>query len=147
MRRRSYFSLDKGRQKVFQDFVLATEDLLMDKAQANPLMQQQIAMLPGFPIYYVAPSVPTPPNPTLQPPTPPQSQPTQPGLNPSPGGGGGAEEPLPEESNLFPRKVRVTEIDEVADKCLDGVRVERDGYFRTIKPSWSYLLRLFPLIS
>lgn len=51
------------------------------------------------------------------------------------------------ESNLFPRKVRITEIDEVADKCLNGVRVERDGYFRTIKPSWAYLLRLFPRFS
>lgn len=51
------------------------------------------------------------------------------------------------ESNLFPRKVRVAEIDEVIDKCLDGVRVERDGYFRTIKPTWSYLLRLFPRFS
>ena len=51
------------------------------------------------------------------------------------------------ESNLFPRKVRVTEVDEVADKCLDGVRIERDGYFRTIKPSWPYLLRLFPRFS
>jgi hypothetical protein len=51
------------------------------------------------------------------------------------------------ESNLFPRKVRIAEIDEVADKCLDGVRVERDGYFRTIKPSWPYLLRLFPRFS
>lgn len=51
------------------------------------------------------------------------------------------------ESNLFPRKVRITEIDNVADKCLNGVRVERDGYFRTIKPSWPYLLRLFPRFS
>lgn len=51
------------------------------------------------------------------------------------------------ESNLFPRKVRITEIDEVADKCLNGVRVERDGYFRTIKPTWPYLLRLFPRFS
>lgn len=51
------------------------------------------------------------------------------------------------ESNLFPRKVRITEIDEVTDKCLNGVRVERDGYFRTIKPSWAYLLRLFPRFS
>lgn len=51
------------------------------------------------------------------------------------------------ESNLFPRKVRVAEIDEVIDKCLDGVRVERNGYFRTIKPSWPYLLRLFPRFS
>lgn len=51
------------------------------------------------------------------------------------------------ESNLFPRKVRITEIDEVADKCLNGVRVGRDGYFRTIKPSWAYLLRLFPRFS
>lgn len=51
------------------------------------------------------------------------------------------------ESNLFPRKVRVAEVDEVADKCLDGVRVERDGYFRTIKPSWPYILRLFPRFS
>ena len=51
------------------------------------------------------------------------------------------------ESNLFPRKVRIAEIDEVADKCLDGVRVERDGYFRTIKPTWPYLLRLFPRFS
>lgn len=51
------------------------------------------------------------------------------------------------ESNLFPRKVRIAEIDEVIDKCLDGVRVERDGCFRTIKPSWPYLLRLFPRFS
>ena len=51
------------------------------------------------------------------------------------------------ESTLFPRKVRITEVDEVADKCLDGVRVERDGYFRTIKPTWPYLLRLFPRFS
>lgn len=51
------------------------------------------------------------------------------------------------ESNLFPREVRVTEVDEVIDKCLDGVRVERDGYFRTIKPSWPYILRLFPRFS
>lgn len=51
------------------------------------------------------------------------------------------------ESNLFPRKVQITEIEEVADKCLDGVRVERDGFFRTIKPSWAYLLRLFPRFS
>jgi hypothetical protein len=51
------------------------------------------------------------------------------------------------ESNLFPRKVRIAEIDEVAAKCLDGVRVERDGYFRTIKPTWPYLLRLFPRFS
>ena len=48
------------------------------------------------------------------------------------------------ESNLFPRKVRIAEVDEVADKCLNGVCVERNGYFRTIKPSWPYLLRLFP---
>lgn len=51
------------------------------------------------------------------------------------------------ESNLFPRKVQITGVDEVADKCLNGVRVERDGYFRTIKPSWPYLLRLFPRFS
>lgn len=51
------------------------------------------------------------------------------------------------ESDLFPRKVRIAEIDEVADKCLDGVRVARDGYFRTVKPSWPYLLRLFPRFS
>lgn len=51
------------------------------------------------------------------------------------------------ESTFFPRKVRIAEIDEVADKCLDGVRVERDGYFRTIKPTWPYLLRLFPRFS
>lgn len=51
------------------------------------------------------------------------------------------------ESNLFPRKVRVSEIDEVTDKCLDGVCVERNGRFRTIKPTWPYLLRLFPRFS
>ena len=51
------------------------------------------------------------------------------------------------ESNLFPRKVRVAEVDEVADKCLDGVCVERNGYFHTIKPPWPYLLRLFPRFS
>lgn len=51
------------------------------------------------------------------------------------------------ESNLFPREVRVAEIDEVAGKCLNGVSIERDGYFRTIKPTWPYLLRLFPRFS
>lgn len=51
------------------------------------------------------------------------------------------------ESNLFPRKVRVAEIDEVANKCINGVCVERNGHFRTIKPSWPYLLRLFPRFS
>lgn len=51
------------------------------------------------------------------------------------------------ESNLFPREVRISEIDKITDKCLNGVRVERDGYFRLLKPSWSYLLRLFPRFS
>lgn len=51
------------------------------------------------------------------------------------------------ESNLFPREVRVAEVDKVADKCLDGVVVERGGKFRTIKPTWPYLLRLFPRFS
>lgn len=51
------------------------------------------------------------------------------------------------ESNLFPRKVRVSEVDKVADKCLNGVCVERNGHFRTIKPTWPYLLRLFPRFS
>jgi hypothetical protein len=51
------------------------------------------------------------------------------------------------ESNLFPREVRIAEIDKVITKCLDGVCVERDGRFRTIKPTWPYLLRLFPRFS
>lgn len=51
------------------------------------------------------------------------------------------------ESNLFPRKVRIAEVDEVADKCLNGVVVERNGRFHTIKPTWPYLLRLFPRFS
>lgn len=51
------------------------------------------------------------------------------------------------ESNLFPQEVRVAEIDKVADKCLDGVVVERNGKFCTIKPSWAYILRLFPRFS
>lgn len=51
------------------------------------------------------------------------------------------------ESNLFPKEVRVAEIDEVSTKCLDGVCVERNGRFRTIKPTWPYLLRLFPRFS
>lgn len=51
------------------------------------------------------------------------------------------------ESNLFPREVRVAEVDEVADKCLNGVVVERGGKFRTIRPSWPYILRLFPRFS
>lgn len=51
------------------------------------------------------------------------------------------------ESNLFPREVRVAEVDEVADKCLNGVVAERNGHFLTIKPSWPYLLRLFPRFS
>lgn len=51
------------------------------------------------------------------------------------------------ESNLFPKEVRVTEIDKVATKCLDGVCVERNGRFLTIKPTWPYLLRLFPRFS
>lgn len=51
------------------------------------------------------------------------------------------------ESNLFPREVRIAEIDKVVDKCLDGVRVERDGFFRVVRPTWPYLLRLFPRFS
>lgn len=51
------------------------------------------------------------------------------------------------ESNLFPRKVRIAEVDKVADKCLDGVVIECNGKFRTIKPSWPYILRLFPRFS
>lgn len=51
------------------------------------------------------------------------------------------------ESNLFPQKVRIAEIDEITDKCLDGVSVERNGHFCTVKPSRSYLLRLFPRFS
>lgn len=51
------------------------------------------------------------------------------------------------ESNLFPREVRVAEIDEVADKCLNGVRTEINGHFCTVKPTWPYLLRLFPRFS
>lgn len=51
------------------------------------------------------------------------------------------------ESNLFPREVRIAEVDKVADKCLNGVVVERDGKFRRIKPSWAYILRLFPRFS
>lgn len=51
------------------------------------------------------------------------------------------------ESNLFPRKVRIAEVDEVTNKCLDGVCVERNGKFHTIKPTWPYLLRLFPRFS
>ena len=51
------------------------------------------------------------------------------------------------ESNLFPRKVRIAEVDEVTNKCLNGVVVERNGKFRTIKPTWPYLLRLFPRFS
>lgn len=51
------------------------------------------------------------------------------------------------ESNLFPRKVRIAEVDKVADKCLNGVVVELNGKFRTIKPSWPYILRLFPRFS
>ena len=42
------------------------------------------------------------------------------------------------ESNLFPKEVRIAENDEVAAKCLDGVRVERNGKFHTIKPTWPY---------
>jgi hypothetical protein len=51
------------------------------------------------------------------------------------------------ESNLFPREVRIAEVDKVADKCLNGVVVERGGKFRTVKPSWPYILRLFPRFS
>lgn len=51
------------------------------------------------------------------------------------------------ESNLFPRKVRIAEIDKAADKCLNGVVIERNGKFCTIKPSWPYILRLFPRFS
>lgn len=51
------------------------------------------------------------------------------------------------ESYLFPRKVRIAEVDKVADKCLNGIRIERNGCFCTIKPSWPYLLRLFPRFS
>lgn len=48
---------------------------------------------------------------------------------------------------LFPRRVRISDIEQVADKCFDGIRVERDGFFRILKPSRPYLLRLFPRFS
>lgn len=51
------------------------------------------------------------------------------------------------ESNLFPREVRIAEVDEASDKCLNGVVVERGGKFRTVRPSWPYILRLFPRFS
>lgn len=51
------------------------------------------------------------------------------------------------ESNLFPREVRIAEIDKAADKCLNGVVVERNGKFCMVKPSWPYILRLFPRFS
>ena len=51
------------------------------------------------------------------------------------------------ESNLFPRTVRIAEVDEAADKCLNGVVIERNGKFRAVKPSWPYILRLFPRFS
>lgn len=51
------------------------------------------------------------------------------------------------ESNLFPREVRIAEVDKAADKCLDGVVIERNGKFRVVKPSWPYILRLFPRFS
>jgi len=51
------------------------------------------------------------------------------------------------ESNLFPREVRIAEVDKAADKCLNGVVVERNGKFRVVKPSWPYILRLFPRFS
>lgn len=51
------------------------------------------------------------------------------------------------ESNLFPRKVRIAEVDKVADKCLNGVVVERNDKFCVVKPSWPYILRLFPRFS
>lgn len=51
------------------------------------------------------------------------------------------------DNSLFPRRVRISGIEQAADKCLDGIRVERDGFFRILKPSWSYILRLFPRFS
>ena len=48
---------------------------------------------------------------------------------------------------LFPRRVRISDIEQAADKCFDGVRVERDGFFRILKPSRPYILRLFPRFS
>lgn len=51
------------------------------------------------------------------------------------------------ESNLFPREVRIAEVDKAADKCLNGVVVERNGKFCVVKPSWPYILRLFPRFS
>lgn len=51
------------------------------------------------------------------------------------------------EHPLFPRRVRISEIEQAADKCLDGVRVERDGFFRILSPSRPYILRLFPRFS
>ena len=51
------------------------------------------------------------------------------------------------DNSLFPRRVRISDIEQAADKCLDGIRVERDGFFRVLKPSWPYILRLFPRFS
>ncbi|QXN75303.1 replication initiator protein [Microvirus mar62] len=44
----------------------------------------------------------------------------------------------------FPDTVRLADIEEVASLCLDGVCSSRNGYVFTLKPDWSYLIRLFP---
>ncbi|QXN75310.1 replication initiator protein [Microvirus mar63] len=47
----------------------------------------------------------------------------------------------------FPDRVRISDIQEVADYCLDGYVSDRDGYITVVRPDWSYLIRLFPRFS
>lgn len=47
----------------------------------------------------------------------------------------------------FPSKGDVGDLQNIAVTCLDGIRIARDGDSKTILPTTSYLLRLFPRFS
>lgn len=47
----------------------------------------------------------------------------------------------------FPQQADIQEADDIASQCLDGLSDERDGKLYTVRPTRSYLTRLFPRFS
>ena len=47
----------------------------------------------------------------------------------------------------FPESSEISEVDDIASQCLNGISDERDGKLYTVRPTRSYLTRLFPRFS
>lgn len=83
MRKRSFLTYKENVKKLFEDMVYAIEDMLINKQNKTPAMEQAIQQLPFFPVYY------KPPTKQLTPPLPPAGPlpgPKGPALPPAPQG-------------------------------------------------------------